>query len=381
MIRYLTAGESHGPGLIAIGEGFPAGIPLDVGQVNSELNRRRLSVGRGGRGAIEPDLAEIISGVRYGRTLGAPIAFLIRNRDWENWTKIMSVEAVGEEAPPLTRPRPGHADLVGALKTGQRDLRNILERASARETAARVAVGSAAKALVREIGVEIVSHVTAIGQVKAHLADSPRPGDLSRIDEDPARCLDPEASEAMLREVRRAGEDGDTLGGVFEVIAYGVPPGLGGYGQWDERLDGILARAVMSVPAIKGVEIGEGFAVSRLRGSEAADEIVYDGAFRRTSNRMGGVEGGISTGEPLVMRAAMKPLPTVRKPLRSVDLITKQEATPIFERSDVCAVPRAAVVAEAMVALALADAALEKFGGDSLAEFSRNFRSYIENLP
>ncbi len=378
-MRWLTAGESHGPALVAILEGIPAGLPLSPDDIDRELARRQRGHGRGGRMAIERDRAEVIAGVRWGRTTGAPIAVRIANRDWENWRGIM--DALGSPPAdycPVTVPRPGHADLAGALKYGHRDLRDVIERASARETAARVALGAIAKRLLREIGVGIASHVVSIHTARAEvdpLALGLPPGEINaRADRSPVRCLDPGAEAEMVARIDAARAAGDTVGGVFEVIAFGVPPGLGSYVHWDRRLDGRLARALMSIPGIKGVEVGLGFRAAARRGSEVHDEILRDpgGGIRRATDRAGGLEGGVTNGEPLVLRAAMKPIPTLVKPLRSVDLATGEEVPAHRERSDVCAVPAASVVGEAMVALVLAEAVLERFGGDSLGALVRN---------
>lgn len=387
-----TAGESHGRGLVALLEGIPAGLPLRMSEdVDPELRRRQQGYGRGRRMKIESDRAELLSGVRLGETLGSPLAMLIWNRDWENWSKAMSPEppdAAGnpKALKPLYRPRPGHADLVGVLKYDRRDARDILERASARETAARVACGAVAKRLLSELGVRVESHVLSIGPAAASLP-AILPEDLNAaVDASPVRTLDPEAAAAMMEAIDRAGEDGDTLGGVFEVVARGLPVGLGSHVSWDRKLDGRLGQALLSIPAVKGAEVGDAFAAARRRGSEVHDAIVpapdrsLAGGAGRGSNRAGGLEGGITTGEPLVVRGAMKPISTLRKPLPSIDLRDGGEARGAVERGDVCAVPAAAVVGEAMVALVLADAVMEKFGGDSLEELMRNFDSYVERL-
>ncbi|MGY4706919.1 chorismate synthase [Candidatus Bipolaricaulota sp. J31] len=372
-LRWLTAGESHGPALVAILEGVPAGLPLSPEDIDRELARRQRGHGRGGRMAIEHDRAEILAGVRWGRTTGAPIAVRIANRDWGNWRGIM--EPTGgppADYRPVTVPRPGHADLAGHLKYGHRDLRDVIERASARETAARVALGAVAKRLLRELRVGIASHVVSIHTAEAEvdvLSLGLSAEEINaRADRSPVRCLDPDAEREMVARIDAARAAGDTVGGIFEVVALGVPPGLGSYVQWDRRLDGRLAWALMSIPGIKGVEIGLGFRAARVRGSEAHDEIFRDenGGFRRGTDRAGGLEGGVTNGEPVVIRAAMKPIPTLVRPLRSVDLETGEEVPAHRERSDVCAVPAASVVGEAMVALVLADAVLERFGGDTL---------------
>ena len=388
MLRYLTAGESHGPGILAILEGLPANLPLTAEDINADLQRRQGGYGRGGRMKIEKDEAQILSGVRGGRTLGSPIALLIRNKDWENWKEIM---AAGPEAASarreVTRPRPGHADLAGALKYDQRDIRNILERASARETSARVAVGAAAKRLLAEFGIRATGHVVEIGRVKADLDEVPLDGIRERAESSEVRCADPKASRAMIEHIDEARARGTSLGGIFEVIVTGAPVGLGSHVHWDRKLDGRLAQALMSIQAIKGVEVGLGFEAARRFGLEVHDEIGYDpnrpaGAsrFARLSNRAGGLEGGTTNGEPVVVRAAMKPLSTQMTPLQSVDLASKETAKAAVERSDVCAVPAAAVIGEAVVAFEVARALCEKFGGDSLAEMQRNHSAYLEYL-
>jgi chorismate synthase len=389
MLRWLTAGESHGRALVAICEGLPAGVEVGTADVAAALARRRAGYGRGARMKFEQDEAEITGGVRHGVTLGGPVAIRIGNTEWPKWETVMSPDPVQAgaledvaRAAPLTRPRPGHADLAGMQKYGHHDARPVLERASARETAARVALGELARRYLRQsFGIEIVSHVVAIGPVSAPDDVLPGPQDAHRVDADPVRCLDPGASAAMRAEIDAARKDGDTLGGVVEVIGYGVPPGLGSHVHWDRRLDGRLAAALMSIHAIKGVEVGDGFATARRRGSCAHDEIEGSGAgVQRRTNRAGGVEGGMTTGEPLRMRAAMKPISTVPRALDTVDVATGESAKAINQRSDVTAVPAAGVVAEAMVALVLADAATEKFGGDSVAEARRNLRGYLDSL-
>ncbi|MFO7261342.1 MAG: chorismate synthase [bacterium] len=390
--RFRTAGESHGRGLVALVEGVPAGLSLIAERdIDPELKRRQAGYGRGGRMRIERDRVEFISGVRFGETLGSPIAMLIWNRDWENWQTAMAHEppAPDVDEKKLKRvhlPRPGHADLVGVLKYARSDARDILERASARETAARVAAGAVAKRLLAELGITIGSHVIALGPVEASPPD-PLPEDINAAaDESPLRTLDLEAEARMVQAVDEARAAGDTLGGVFEVVARGVPVGLGSHVAWDTRLDGRLAQALMSIQAIKGVEIGLGFEGARRPGSAVHDEFERDpnasrsGGYKRSSNNAGGLEGGITTGAPLVLRAAMKPLSTLMKPLRSVDLRTGEAARAAIERSDVTAVPAAAVVGEAMVAIVLADAVLEKFGGDSMTELRRNFYGYLEQI-
>lgn len=389
--KFTTAGESHGPALTVIVEGAPAGLPLESERIDAELRRRQGGYGRGGRMRIESDRAELLSGIRHGQALGSPIAMLIRNRDWENWTVAMSAAALdsdpGDEV--LRRvhhPRPGHADLVGVLKYDRRDARDILERASARETAARVAAGAIAKSLLHELGIEVGSHVVMLGGIVASL---PRtlPSDLNAAaDPSPVRCLDPEAEERMIELIDEAKKNGDTLGGVVEVVATGVPAGLGSHVSWDRKLDGRLGAALMSIQAIKGVEIGLGFEAGARPGSRVHDEIVRDaaaergGGYSRSSNHAGGLEGGITTGQPLVCRAAMKPISTLMQPLRTVDLRTGEEALAVRERSDVCALPAAGVVGEAMVALVLAEAVLEKFGGDTIGDVRSSLDAYLERL-
>ena len=386
MFRFTTAGESHGRALVAIVEGLPAGVPVDVDGINRELERRQWGYGRGGRMKIERDVVQILSGVRHGLTLGSPVALMIENKDWANWTEVMAAEA--RDVPPekskrVKRPRPGHADLAGGQKFGARDLRDILERASARETAARVACGALAKQLLYAFGVEIRSHVIQLGGIP------PSPLELdwnaiASIPEDaPLRCAETEAQQRMIELIDEKKREGDTLGGVFEVVARGVVPGLGSHTSWNEKLDGRLAQAVMSIPAVKAIAIGAGFEASALPGSRVHDEIIYSEEtkeFRRLSNRAGGLEGGITNGEELRVRGHLKPISTLRRALRSVDIDTKQEEAAAFERSDVTAVPAAGVIGEAMVALVLTQAMREKFGGDSLDEMRRNFDGYREQL-
>ncbi|MGK7311272.1 MAG: chorismate synthase [Candidatus Longimicrobiales bacterium M2_2A_002] len=391
---FRTAGESHGRGLVSLVEGVPAGLSLVAERdIDPELRRRQGGYGRGGRMAIEEDRAELLAGVRLGETIGAPIAMLVRNRDWENWRAAMapeppSADAGDRELRRVHLPRPGHADLVGVLKYRRTDARDILERASARETAARVAAGAVARRVLADLGVSIGSHVVRLGDVEARRPDE-WPADLNAAsDASPLRTLDPEAEERMIDAVDAAQQDGDTLGGVFEVVATGLMAGLGSYVAWDRKLDGRLAGALMSIHAMKGVEIGLGFEAARRRGSAVHDEIEHDpdgpldrtGGYRRLRNNAGGLEGGITTGEPLVCRVAMKPLSTLMKPLKSVDLRTKERADAIRERSDVAALAAAGVVGEAMVAITLADAVLEKFGGDSMAELVRNVDAYRADL-
>jgi chorismate synthase len=389
VLRWLTAGESHGPALIGVLEGVPAGVRVTTKDIGDDLARRRLGVGRGARMAFERDEVELLGGVRHGLTIGGPVAVRVGNTEWPKWETVMAADPVDPDVlagqarnAPLTRPRPGHADLVGMQKYGFDDARPVLERASARETAMRVALGSVARALLRQVaGVEVLSHVVALGGASVPEGTIPGPGDLARIDEDPVRCLDPGTSAAMLAEIEAAHQDGDTLGGVVEVVVHGLPPGLGSYVHGDRRLDARLAAGLMSIQAIKGVEVGDGFALAALRGSRAQDEIeVGPDGIRRTSGRSGGTEGGMSTGEVLRVRAAMKPISTVPRALRTVDVATGEPAKAINQRSDVCAVPAAGVVAEAMVALVVADALLEKFGGDSVEETARNLRGYLDHL-
>ena len=389
MLRWLTAGESHGPALVAILEGLPAGVGVTSADLASDLARRRLGVGRGARMKFERDEVDFLGGVRHGVSQGGPVAVRIGNSEWPKWDVVMAPDPVDAAAlegiarnAPLTRPRPGHADLVGMQKYGFDDARPVLERASARETAARVALGGVARAFLRQVlGAEVLSHVVAIGTVDVPSGTIPGPGDLDRIDDDEMRCLDPDTSARMVAEVEAARHDGDTLGGVVEVVVHGLPPGLGSHVHWDRRLDSRLAGALMGIQAIKGVEVGDGFELARTRGSLAHDEIVpTDDGVRRLSGRSGGTEGGMSTGEVLRVRAAMKPISTVPRALRTIDVATGEETRAIAQRSDVCAVPAAGVVAEAMVALVVADAVLEKFGGDSVPETRRNVEAYLDHL-
>jgi len=384
MLRYLTAGESHGPMLTAILEGIPANLSLVAEEINLDLGRRQRGYGRGGRMRIEKDEANIVGGVRHGVTMGGPIAILIANRDWENWKRTMDSKAVGIEADPkepVTRPRPGHADLAGALKYEQRDIRNVLERASARETAARVAVGAVCKRLLREFDIEVFSHVTEIGGIVAKVDGLSFAQSRDRAEGSEVRCADAEAGEAMMRKIDEARKRGTSLGGVFEVVALNLPVGLGSYVHWDRKLDGRLAQAVMSIQAIKGVEIGLGFEGAKRFGFETHDEIFYeDGRFVRKTNRAGGLEGGMSNGQPIVVRGAMKPISTQYAPMASVDLLTKEPFKASIERSDICSVPAAGVIGEAVVAFEIARALREKFGGDSLEEMMRNYRGYLASL-
>jgi chorismate synthase len=389
MLRWLTAGESHGPELIAVLEGFPAGVPITLEDIQDDLARRRLGYGRGARMKFEADEVSLSGGIRHGVSQGGPIALRVGNTEWPKWETVMSPHPVSQEdltggrATPLTRPRPGHADLTGMQKYGFDDSRPVLERASARETAARVALGAVARAFLRELGIEVLSHTVAIGPVAVpEDAPVPRPSDVPRLDEDPLRCAHPETALAMVAEVDDAHKEGDTLGGVVEVVVHGLPPGLGSYVHWDRRLDAKLAGALMGIQAIKGVEVGDGFLTTRRRGSQAHDEIVAgDNGVMRTSDRAGGTEGGMSTGGVLRVRAGMKPISTVPRALRTIDTSTGEEAVAHHQRSDVCAVPAAGVVAEAMVMLVIADAIVEKFGGDSLAEIRRNRDSYLQSIP
>lgn len=383
MLRFLTAGESHGEALVGVLEGLPAGVPLSPKEVAGELARRRHGHGRSGRQRIEADAFEILSGVRHGRTLGSPIAVTIANSEWEqSYRDLMGVEGETRPADKMTRPRPGHADLPGAVKYGFDDVRNVFERASGRETAARVALGVFCKAFLAELGIQVVSHVVRIGRATTRSSRVPRPEDLGAVDTSPVRCFDEAASTRMVAEIDAARRSKDTVGGVFEVIAYGCPPGLGSHVQFDRKLDARLALALMSIQSVKGVEVGDGFVTASRPGSRAHDEIVaVAGRLRRKTARAGGIEGGMSTGQPIRVRAAMKPLSTVPRPLATVDLATGRPAVAIAQRTDVCAVPSGAVVGEAAVALVLADAVLEKFGGDSVPETRRNLEGYVEGLP
>jgi len=389
VLRYLTAGESHGPALVAVLDGLPAGVQVTTRDLANDLARRRLGYGRGARMSFEADEVDLTGGVRHGQTLGGPVAVRVGNTEWPKWQTVMAADPIdpivlAEQArsAPLTRPRPGHADLAGMQKYDVADARPVLERASARETAARVALGAVAKAFLRQVvGAEVLSHVVAIGGVSAPAGVIPAPGDEGRVDASPVRCADETASAAMVAEIDATRKAGDTLGGVVEVLVYGLPPGLGSHVQGDRRLDARLAGALMSIQAIKGVEVGDGFELARMRGSLAHDEIVRaDGAIRRVTGRSGGTEGGMTTGEVLRVRAAMKPISTVPRALATVDTASGEAAVAINQRSDVCAVPAAGVVAEAMVALVVADAVLEKFGGDSVEETRRNVASYLKRL-
>ncbi len=402
-MRYLTAGESHGPALVAVLEGMPANVPVTAADINADLQRRMGGYGRGGRMKIEQDEVQILGGIRHGKTLGSPISLQIRNRDWENWKHVMAPEPeeahTEQEKPPMTRPRPGHADLTGGLKYDHRDLRNVLERASARETAARVAVGAVCKCLLREFGIQVLSHVVEMGGIRAK-SDGLTPEEIgARAKDSTVRCADPQATQAIMAKVDEARAKGTSLGGVFEVVVVNPPVGLGSYVHWDRRLDGRLAQAIMSIQAIKGVEIGLGFETARRFGFEVMDEIFFQGpaarvlaervpdqdpveveGFHRRTNFGGGLEGGMTTGQPIVIRAAMKPLSTQYKPLASVDVVTKEASRAGVERSDITAVPAAGVVGEAVVSFEIARALCEKFGGDSLVEMQRNHAAYVAYL-
>jgi len=383
-LRYLTSGESHGPSLNVILEGMPAGLMIRKEFIDLHLARRQKGHGRGGRMKIETDQVEILAGIRHGKTLGSPICLVIQNKDWKNWQVEMGIEAI--DAPlkkRVTRPRPGHADLVGGLKYNFRDLRNVLERASARETTGRVACGAITRLLLEEFGIQVAGHVVAVGSVRSAMS-APTIEQISQLPEDsPLRCLDSQAEGAMVALIDEAKKKGDSLGGIFEVLVEGLPPGLGSYVQWDRKLDGRLAQAVMSIQAVKGVEIGDGFANAQKFGSQVHDPIAYDAPdrrFTRTSNRAGGMEGSMTTGMPLVVRGALKPISTLYEPLPSVDIETKEGFAASVERSDTCAILAAAVIAEAVVAITLADAFLEKFGGDSMDEIRRNYEGYLQQV-
>jgi chorismate synthase len=383
MLRFLTAGESHGELIMGIIEGMPAGLLIRVTDIDRDLARRQGGYGRGGRMKIEKDTVKIYSGVRWGRTMGSPIGLMVRNKDWENWRDKMSPDPMFlNSADPVTRPRPGHADLAGALKYGSPDVRNILERSSARETAMRVAIGSVAKRLLDEFGIDIVSHVLSIGNVFARVPKTPPQEIKKRAEASELRCSDPEAEKRMKRRIDEARAAGDSLGGVFEVLVTNAPIGLGSHVHWDRKLDARLAAALMSIQAIKGVEVGSGFGAANKPGSQVHDEIYWnkkDGFFHKT-NMAGGIEGGISNGETISLRAAMKPIPTLYKPLRSVDMLNKNPYKASIERSDICAVPAAGVVAEAAVACEIASAMIEKFGGDNIDEMKRNYHGYMKQL-
>ncbi len=379
--RYLTAGESHGPQLSAIIEGLPAGVHLSAQTLNHDLSRRQQGYGRGGRMKIEKDTAQLLSGVRWGETIGSPVTLVVENRDWKNWSEKMSTLAEHrDDSSAVTRPRPGHADLSGVLKYHLDDVRNVLERSSARETAVRVAVGGVAKALLAELGIRVGGFVTELGGISATVPEEPLETLWQRAGSSETFCCDPAAEAGMKLAIDAAKSSGDTLGGVVEVQVIGVPPGLGSYVQWDRKLDARLAMALMSIQAIKGVEVGIGFDAARRPGSRVHDEIFFDDGYRRNSNNAGGIEGGMSNGEPIIVRAAMKPIPTLYTPLRSVDMRTHEPFEATVERSDTCAVPAALVVAEAVVAIEIADALLEKFGGDSIVEIRRNMDGYREQI-
>ena len=388
-MRWLTAGESHGPELVAILEGMPAGVPLTTADVQDALARRRLGFGRGARMKFEKDQVNLSGGVRHGFTQGGPVAITIQNTEWPKWDKIMSSDPVdeselsGARAEALTRPRPGHADFTGMQKYGFLDARPVLERASARETAARVALGEVAAKFLRALGIELVTHTVAIGPVASNDQTLPKPADVDTLDSDPVRCFSKQVSDLMVAEIDDCHKNGDTLGGVVETLVYGLPPGLGSYVHWDRRLDSQLAGALMGIQAIKGVEVGDGFETTRRRGSVAHDEIERDesGIVRRSSGRAGGIEGGMSTGEILRVRTGMKPISTVPKALATIDVASGEATKAHHQRSDVCAVPAAGIVAEAMVALVIANAVLEKFGGDSIEETKRNLKAYLESIP
>jgi len=390
MLRWLTAGESHGPELVAVLEGLPAGIEITTADVQDALARRRLGYGRGARMKFEQDEVSLSGGVRHGKTMGGPVAITVANTEWPKWEKIMSADPVdeseltGARAEALTRPRPGHADFTGMQKYGFLDSRPILERASARETAARVALGCVASSFLNQLGITLVTHTVAIGSIfTPEDAELPSASDVDQLDEDPLRCWDKQTSALMVAEVDQCHKDGDTLGGVVETLVYGLPPGLGSFVHWDRRLDSQLAGALMGIQAIKGVEVGDGFKTATRRGSAAHDEIVRDtaGVSRRMTDRAGGIEGGMSNGEILRVRAAMKPISTVPKALATIDVSTGEATTAHHQRSDVCAVPAAGIVAEAMVALVIANSVLEKFGGDSVAETKRNLEAYLASIP
>jgi chorismate synthase len=383
-MRYLTAGESHGPQLTAIIEGVPSNLPISIEKINEQLLRRMKGHGRGRRMQIEKDQVKIVGGVRHGKTTGAPICLVVENKDWTHWQNIMSAEPVeeGEDKRRISRPRPGHADLNGALKYNQRDMRNILERSSARETAIRVAVGAVARQLLEQFDIRVAGHVLRIGEVEAKRVDVNMEDMIRITEESPVRCLDKEAETKMMALIDQAKADGDSLGGIVEVIAEGAPVGLGSHVQWDRKLDGRLAQAIMSIQAFKGVEIGIGFEAGVRPGSQVHDEIILDenGNYSRKTNRAGGLEGGMTTGMPIVVRGVMKPIPTLYKPLGSIDIDTKEPFAASIERSDSCAVPAASVVAEAVVCWTLADALCEKFGGDSLEEMKANYEKYREHV-
>ncbi len=387
-LRYLTSGESHGRAMAVILEGVPSGLKISQEDINSELRRRQKGYGRGGRMKIESDMVQIISGVRLGRTIGSPITLLIENMDWANWEDVMAVESGGTAPQPVTRPRPGHADLAGAMKYNTHDIRDVLERSSARETVSKVSAGAVAKRFLSEFGIDIISYVIEIGGIKVpgskFKAQSSEKNFLEafkRAEASPVRCPDKNTEKKIINKIDMVMKKGDSLGGVFEVVALGVPVGLGSYIQWDRRLNARLAHAIMGIQAIKGVEIGLGFEMARRFGSEVMDEIFYKGSkFYRKTNNAGGIEGGMSNGMPIIVRAVMKPIPTLRNPLYSVDIITKKRFKAVYERSDVCAVSSASVIGEAVVALVIADVFLEKFGGDCMEEVKRNYKGYIKQV-
>lgn len=382
MLRFSSAGESHGRAIVAILEGVPAGVPIAAELVNRELARRQLGHGRGGRMQIERDAAQILAGVRFGESIGSPIALLVANKDWENWLDVMAVEPTAARPAPVTAPRPGHADLAGVWKMGRSDVRDVLERASARETVARVAAGAICKSLIDRVGMTVLSRVLSIGTISMDASFAGAPIDQAEIDASPVRCPDPAAAAKMVDAIDVARAEGQTLGGTFEVQVVGVVPGLGGYATATDRLDGRLAGALMSIPAVKGVEIGDGFALASRRGRDAHDEILRapDGKIVRPTNRAGGLEGGTTNGQPVILRAAIKPIPTLGKPLASVDLRTGEAVEAAKERSDICVAPAAAVVAEAVVAVEMARALTEKFGADSLADIEQGVRCYRERI-
>ncbi len=383
-LRYLTSGESHGPALHVILEGMPAGLGIQVESINRQLARRQKGYGRGGRMKIETDRAEILSGIRHGLTLGSPICLMIQNLDWKNWQEEMNPAPTQKPVKrEVTRPRPGHADLVGGLKYDFHDLRNVLERASARETTGRVACGAIARRFLEEFGVQLGGHVIAVGDIRAEVSPKSVKEILQKTEDAPLRCFDSQAEKRMMGLIDQAKKNGDSLGGIFEVAVDGLPPGLGSYIQWDRKLDGRLAQAVMSIQAVKGVEIGDGFANAQMFGSQVHDPIFYDAKkreFLRKGNRAGGMEGSMTTGMPLIVRGALKPISTLYKPLHSVDIETKEEFEASVERSDTCAIAAAAVIGEAVVAITLADAFLDKFGGDSMTEVVRNFKGYSDQI-
>ncbi len=382
-LRFFTAGESHGKGIVAFLEGIPANLGIDINFINKELARRQRGYGRGGRMKIEKDEVEILSGVRFGKTIGSPIALLIKNRDWENWKEKMAIEDIPpQDFPSFTRPRPGHADLVGGIKYNQRDLRNILERSSARETAGRVAAGAICKLFLKELGITVGSYVVSIGKLKPPIEEEDLLKRFEKAEKSEVRFPDPSFDEEFKKVIDEAKEKGESLGGTFEVFAIGVPPGLGSHIQWDKRIDGRIAQAIMSIQAIKGVEIGMGFGCESLYGSEVHDEIGWERekGYFRYSNNLGGTEGGMTNGMPIVVRAVMKPIPTLTKPLRSVDIETKEEVRAGKERSDVTAVPAASVVGESMLSIIITDAILEKLGGDFMEEVKERYESYIRHI-